>query len=108
MVLSATPPTCTTGAPTSLANVILSAPLAQAHATGAATPVANPRPFISDSVAATLRGLLTQASTAAGLGNTAGAIDYLQQFNNAVLTQVKPVDDEGRPSGPPCRPPRTR
>ena len=45
---------------------MLSAPLTLAHANG--TAVANPRPLISASAAATLKALLAQAKAAGGRG----------------------------------------
>jgi type 1 glutamine amidotransferase len=91
VVPAATPPSCTTGAATSLVNVILKDPLTQAHATGSATPVSNPRPIVDPAIVANLRSILATATAAAAAGHTDDALDALHTFKNTVLTQVKPV-----------------
>ena len=80
------------GTPTMQATVVLSAPLTLAHANGAA--VSNPQPFISATAAANLRALAVQARDAEALGNKAGAVDALQQFNSAVYQQVVPAGEK--------------
>ena len=69
-------------------NVILSAPLTKAHATGVA--IANPRPFISAAKATELRALLADAKAKADAGDTAGAI-----------ARARAVQDGGRRASAP-------
>ena len=62
-------------------NVILTAPLTKAHATG--VTVAYPLPVISAAKATELQGLLADAKAKANASDTAGAIAALQQFKTA-------------------------
>jgi type 1 glutamine amidotransferase len=76
------------------ANIILATPLKQAHDAGDATPVSNPRPYISDATAAKLHELLKQASNKASAGQKPAAIAALKQFNAAVTAQVIPATEK--------------
>ena len=77
------------GTATNVSNVILSEPLQKAHAGGAA--VINPRPRIPADLAAELKDLLAQASTAADAGNKGRAVSTLNRFNAAVLGGLTPA-----------------
>ncbi len=78
------------GTATTLANVILTAPLTKAHANG--TPIANPRPLISAETAAELKALVADAKAQADAGDTDGAISSLKAFGSAVSDEDKAVE----------------
>ena len=67
--------------------VVLSAPLSLAHASG--TVVSNPRPLISASAASTLKELLAQAKEQAGAGSAKSAVATLNRFRAAAQSQAK-------------------
>jgi type 1 glutamine amidotransferase len=70
------------------AQLVLSSPLALAHAAG--VTVANPRPVISAGTAGQLRALLSGAEAAAAAGRKSTAIATLLVFNAVVRARVSP------------------
>jgi type 1 glutamine amidotransferase len=79
------------GTATSLANVLIETPLTKAHAAGSAA--ANPRPYLSQELAAELKALLAEAKAAADAGDTAGAIAKLDEFNETVRVEIVPAGE---------------
>jgi type 1 glutamine amidotransferase len=78
------------GTATTLANVILTAPLTKAHANG--TAIANPRPLVPAELATELKALLADAKAKADAGDTEGAIGALKAFGKAVGDEDKDVE----------------
>lgn len=69
-------------------NIFISTALIRAHVAGPATPVSNPRPFISAAAARSLKALLRQAADQAAAGQKPVAVATLHRFNAAVAAQV--------------------
>ena len=69
-------------------NIFVGTALVRAHEAGAATPVSNPRPFISGATGRSLKALLEQATDQAAAGQKTVAAATLGRFNVAVAAQV--------------------